>query len=74
MEQHSIWFIAEILTDELKEETRNYVPYHQAYVNDLIKATKDLYEYGGFYTAELERLIKEYSKTKQWNENKCQEN
>ena len=72
MEQQNILFIAEVLTDELKEEIRNYKPYHQRYVDELIKATKDLYEYGGFYTSELEKWIKEYNETKQWNEDKCQ--
>ena len=73
MEQKNILFIAEVLTDELKEETRNYVPYHQAYVGDLIKATKDLYEYGSFYMLELEKLIKEYNEVKELYEKKCQE-
>ena len=60
MEQENIIFIAGVLVDELKEEIRNYKPYHSMWVNDLIKATKDLFENNGLYMLELNRLIAEY--------------
>lgn len=73
MEQNDALFIAELLTDELKEETRNYNAIHSSWVEHLIKATKGFYEDNEFYMLELERLIKEYYETKEWYEKKCQE-
>lgn len=73
MEQSDALFIAEILTDALREETRNYNAIHSSWVQHLIKATKRFYEDNAFYMLELERLIKEYNETKQWNEDRCKE-
>ena len=66
MEQSDILFIAEILTDELRQEVRNYNEFHSRWVKDLIKAIKRFYDDNSLYDAELERLIKEYNETKEW--------
>lgn len=70
MEKETASFIAELLTNELKEETKNYQPIYSCWVEKLIKATKDFYEYNAFYTEDLERLIKDYYDTKEWVDSK----
>lgn len=70
MEKETASFIAELLTNKLKEETRNYQPIYSCWVEKLIKATKEFYEYNAFYTADLERLINDYYDTKEWIDSK----
>ena len=70
MEQSDILFIAELLTHELKKETRNYTPYHCSWVEHLIKVTKKFFEDNALYMVELEKLIKDYQETKEWLDSK----
>lgn len=73
MEQSDILFIAELLTDELREETRNYKPYHYSWVEHLIKVTKNYFEDNALYMLELDRLIADYYETQDWYNKKCKE-
>lgn len=66
MKKETTMFIADLLTETLKEETRNYQPIHYGWVQGLINATKDFYEDNGFYMGELNRLIENYKDTKNW--------
>ena len=68
MTRENALFIANVLEEELKDETANYNSNHTEWVKQLIKATISFFEENNFYRWELNRLIREYNETKQWNE------
>lgn len=73
MENNNALFIANLLEEELIEETRHYNAIHSSWVESLIKATRWYFDDNAFYAGELERLIKEYHEAKEWYDKKCQE-
>ena len=71
MRKETTNFIANILTEKLKEETRNYQSIYSAWVSDLIDSTKDFFEDNCFCMTELNKLIKDYEDTKEWIDSKA---
>ena len=70
MKTETALFIANLLEEELKEETRNYKEYHSSWTENLIKASEEFFDDNAIETFELDRLIKDYYETKEWYDKK----